>query len=121
MAFLFKLAGWPSRDTIARGSQWFPKDLVALSLARECENLHTFAQFVNGSLQARQRKLRRLQAQCPATIFSEAEWFRTEPTNSDLPVQPDVHFFPMIFRRRLPAVRRAEANTARTRVWVIAY
>ena len=61
--------------------------------ARESsENLHTFAQFVNGSLRARQRKLRWLQAQCPATIFSEAERFRTELINSDLPVQPDVHF-----------------------------
>ena len=26
---LFKLAGWPRRATIARGSQWVPKDLVA--------------------------------------------------------------------------------------------
>ena len=29
---LFKLAGWPKRAPIARGSQWVPKDLAALSL-----------------------------------------------------------------------------------------
>ena len=28
---LFALAGWPKRAIIARGSQWVPKDLVAIS------------------------------------------------------------------------------------------
>ena len=31
---LFKLAGWPTRAIIARGSQWVPKDIVAISLPR---------------------------------------------------------------------------------------
>ena len=30
---VFKLAGWPKRAIIARGSQWVPKDLVAISLS----------------------------------------------------------------------------------------
>ena len=30
---LFKLAGWPKRAIIARGSQWVPKDIVAISLS----------------------------------------------------------------------------------------
>ena len=30
---LFKLAGWPKRAPIARGSQWVPKDLAVLSLS----------------------------------------------------------------------------------------
>ena len=30
---LFKLAGWPTRAIIARGSQWVPKDIVAISLS----------------------------------------------------------------------------------------
>ena len=29
---VFKLAGWPTRANIARGSQWVPKDLTAISL-----------------------------------------------------------------------------------------
>ena len=31
---LFKLAGWPTRAIIARGSQWVPKDIIAISLSR---------------------------------------------------------------------------------------
>ena len=30
---LFKLAGWPKRAIIARGSQWVPKDIAAISLS----------------------------------------------------------------------------------------
>ena len=30
---IFKLAGWPTRPVIARGSQWVPKDLDAISKA----------------------------------------------------------------------------------------
>ena len=60
--------------------------------ARESsENIYSFAQFVSNSLRARQRRLRRLQAQSPSNIFSEAESFATEPSNFDLPDQPDVH------------------------------
>ena len=29
----FQLAGWPTRAIIARGSQWVPKDIVAISLS----------------------------------------------------------------------------------------
>ena len=29
---VFKLAGWPTRAIIARGTQWVPKDIVAISL-----------------------------------------------------------------------------------------
>ena len=30
---VFKLAGWPTRATIARGSQWVPKDSATISLS----------------------------------------------------------------------------------------
>ena len=84
--------------------------------ARESsENLHSFAQFVSNSLRARQRRLRRLQAQSPSKIFSEAEGFATEPSNFDLPVQPDVHS-PVILRNRCAVVRHVEAYIARIHV-----
>ena len=56
------------------------------------ENLHHFAQFVNASLRARQKKLRRLQEQSPDSIFSDAEGFPTELSNSDLPILSDEQF-----------------------------
>ena len=38
---VFKLAGWPKRATIARGSQWVPKDSATISLSLRREEGHT--------------------------------------------------------------------------------
>ena len=35
---VFKLAGWPKRATIARGSQWVPKDSATISLNEDQSN-----------------------------------------------------------------------------------
>ena len=57
--------------------------------ARESsENLRIFAQFVKDSLHTRQKCLRRVQAQCPDSIFTEAENFQKEASDISL---PDLH------------------------------
>ena len=51
---LFKLAGWPRRPPIARGSQWVPKDLAALSLSLSMHTqvTHSFLRVSCSVLQA---------------------------------------------------------------------
>ena len=54
--------------------------------ARESsENLQIFRTYVQDSLRARQRCLRRVQAQCPATIFEDAARFLREDNITDVP------------------------------------
>ena len=76
--------------------------------ARESsDNLRTFAQFVKDSLHARQKFLRRVQAQCPDSIFIEAANFRQEPSDICLPVsqEPQSSAIPEEPRSSCPACR----------------
>ena len=63
--------------------------------AREkSDNLGLFAQFVKDSLQARQRRLRRVQAQCQDSIFIEAANFPKEASDISLPVLQESQSLP---------------------------
>ena len=63
--------------------------------ARETsDNLRIFAQFVKDSLHTRQKRLRRVQAQCPDSIFIEAANFPKEASDICLPILQESQSLP---------------------------
>ena len=62
--------------------------------SEKSDNFGLFAQFVKDSLQARQRRLRRVQAQCPDSIFIEAANFPKEASDISLPVLQESQSLP---------------------------
>ena len=76
--------------------------------ARESsDNLRIFAQFVTDSLQTRQRRLRRVQAQCPDSIFIEAATCSQESSIICSPVSQESQ------PKRVPRLKKSDCPACR--------
>ena len=76
--------------------------------ARESsDNLRIFAQFVKDRLQARQRRLRRVQAQCPDSIFIEAATCSQESSIICSPVSQESQ------PKRVPRLKKSDCPACR--------